>query len=139
MIKTVVNTLLLSNPDVEHLLRRICPTLFPQKLTETAADGIHIAIWISIENDLVLSAACLPTVPPFFRACKAFVSTHVRTSSRSVNRTSFMNIDTPHRAIRRTDTMVVELVRNQEFPGSWAVKRGNESFVSELLGEDFRW
>lgn len=32
---------------------------------------MYIAIWNSIENDFVLSTACLPAVPPVLRLCKS--------------------------------------------------------------------
>lgn len=46
--------------------------------------AIEIGIWNSIENDFVISAACLPAVPPFLRAFKKGLKTHISTSrSRS--------------------------------------------------------
>lgn len=38
-------------------------------------DGIYIGIWNSIENDFVLSAACLPAVPPVIRLFKSKIPT----------------------------------------------------------------
>ncbi|KAJ5084028.1 hypothetical protein NUU61_008607 [Penicillium alfredii] len=38
---------------------------------------IRFVMWSSIENDFVLSAACLPASPPFFRACKRVLSSQI--------------------------------------------------------------
>ena len=66
-----INTLLCEYPSIHHLNKHILT--IPD-------DAIDIGIWNSIENDFVLSAACLPHVPPFFRAFSKVVKTHVSTS-----------------------------------------------------------
>ncbi|KAF2634159.1 hypothetical protein P280DRAFT_512095 [Massarina eburnea CBS 473.64] len=50
------------------------------KLNELLTKALHVALWNSIENDFVLIAACLPSVPPLFRAFGMFAKTHLGTS-----------------------------------------------------------
>lgn len=49
----------------------------------TSVDAIQIGIWNNIENAFVLSAACLPAVPPVFRVFRNAVKTHVSSLSGS--------------------------------------------------------
>ncbi|KAJ5267454.1 hypothetical protein N7478_010262 [Penicillium angulare] len=65
--KLYSNTTLLGNPDIITLL----------------FDAIQIGIWNNIENAFVLSAACLPAVPPVFRVFRNAVKTHVSSLSGS--------------------------------------------------------
>ncbi|KAL9608657.1 MAG: hypothetical protein Q9167_006524 [Letrouitia subvulpina] len=110
VVKLIANTTLLGNPDVNTLL----------------FNGIRIAIWNSIENDFVLSAAFLPTTPPFFRVCKAFVETHVTTSTRSINPISFKFLKKSGRPCKYDDNLAIELAHNGELPGTWESKLRSE-------------
>ncbi|KAI4095256.1 MAG: hypothetical protein LQ339_007315 [Xanthoria mediterranea] len=100
VVKIVANTALLGKPDVNALLY----------------SGIDIGIWNSIENDFVLSAACLPSVPPFFRACKDFVQTHTSTFSRKSYSTSFAPPKASNEPKGPDDSGAMELARYDELP-----------------------
>lgn len=52
MVKVHWNSSLLGNPN----------------LIDLYIDALHIGLWNSVENDFVLIAACLPSVPPVFVA-----------------------------------------------------------------------
>lgn len=133
MVKLISNTALLGSPDVNALLCEwllwIATNLGPH-LRDTD-DGIYIGIWNSIENDFVLSAACLPSVPPFFRACKLFAKTHIMSFSRRTHSTSLSSLKSSDRPGRRDESLAIELTRNDELPGMWNSKIGHQYSGSE--------
>lgn len=110
VVKLVSNTVLLGHPDVVQLLY----------------SGIRIGIWNSIENDFVLSAACLPSVPPFFRACKLYVKTQITLFSQRTHPTSFSSLKSSSRSGKQDDNLAIELAHNGELPGTWGSKTRDE-------------
>ncbi|KAI9685245.1 MAG: hypothetical protein M1822_004618 [Bathelium mastoideum] len=67
VIKVYSNSTLLGNPS----------------LTKVYKDALHIGLWNSIENDFILIAACMPSVPPFIIACRSFTQNYLSTSGVS--------------------------------------------------------
>ncbi|KAL8703544.1 MAG: hypothetical protein Q9201_003274 [Fulgogasparrea decipioides] len=114
IVKLVSNTALLGSPDINKVLY----------------NGIQIGIWNSIENDFVLSAACLPSVPPFFRACKTFFETHTSPFEHTYL-TSFRSPKPPSRPRHADDNWATELAHNAELPGTSGGKNGNDYSESE--------
>lgn len=117
VVKLKANTtLLVESPDVNQILYHT----------------IHICIWNGIENDFVLSAACLPSVPPTFRACKLFLNTHISSlSRRRTHRVSFNSLKLSSRSDRPDDTLAIELARNCEPPGTRETQSGVDYSGSE--------
>lgn len=120
VIKLDSNTSLLGNPDVNTLL---CEWFsgdsgISNEYSCDIDDGIHIGIWNSIENDFVLSAACLPYAPPFFRACKLFMHTYITSFSQRLHSKPFRSLDVSSRSGRLDDSLALELAHNGELPGT---------------------
>jgi hypothetical protein len=70
-VKVVNNGSLLGNPTIVELFTKV----------------IHIGLWNSLENDLIMVAACLPSTRPLFRRCNELAKTHF-TASRSTRMNS---------------------------------------------------
>ncbi|KAL9619122.1 MAG: hypothetical protein Q9160_006211 [Pyrenula sp. 1 TL-2023] len=106
VVKLKSNTLLLGDPDVNKLIY----------------EGIRIGIWNSIENDFVLSAACLPAVPPFFRASKLLA----KKQFTSLSRRTYVSINSFGRMSGRDDAQAMELASNGELPSGAGYKSKDE-------------
>ncbi len=89
LVKVSNNATLLGNPN----------------LTELYTNALHIGLWNSIENDFVLIAASLPSVPPVFVACTRFTGTKL--SFRSLK-------SRPHHIPLEEH----KIARNGQLPGS---------------------
>jgi hypothetical protein len=86
-------------------------------------------MWNSIENDFVISAACLPSVPQFFRACMSSRqnSTTGSSFSRRTNLSSFTQLKPSSRPDEIEDGMAIELTRSEETPETLGHSRTNDS------------
>jgi len=80
-------------------------------LTEVYTHALHIGLWNSIENDLIIIAACLPAVPPLFVALKRTIKTRTLRSTF----TSLKSTPTPK---ARVEEYALEIARNGQPPGS---------------------
>ncbi|PCG90969.1 Hypothetical protein PENO1_096410 [Penicillium occitanis (nom. inval.)] len=97
IVKLISNTTLLGNPDALKLLY----------------DGIYIGIWNSIENDFVLSAACLPAVPPVIRLFTSKIPTRKQAAPGS----SVPNANARFRKLKNDSK--IELTDSGQFSKTW--------------------
>jgi len=93
VIKVSGNSSLLGNPN----------------LLEVYTHALHIGLWNSIENDLIICAACLPGVPPLFIAARRSVT--IRSTFNSLGPTSST-------AKVPDEEYALEIARNGQRPGS---------------------
>jgi hypothetical protein len=76
-------------------------------------DGIYIGIWNSIENDFVLSAACLPAVPPVIRLFTSKIPTRKQAAPGS----SVPNANAKFRKLKNDSK--IELTDSGQFSKTW--------------------
>ncbi|KAL8949401.1 MAG: hypothetical protein Q9222_004484 [Ikaeria aurantiellina] len=100
VIKLISNTTLLGNPDVETVLYY----------------GIQIGMWNSIENDFVLSAACLPSLPVFVQACNRSVRDNYYLGTKKTSH-SFSSSSRYRIFEKKDDKMTAELACRGAMPG----------------------
>ncbi|RAH70082.1 uncharacterized protein BO66DRAFT_438443 [Aspergillus aculeatinus CBS 121060] len=91
--------------------------------------ALRIALWNRVENEFVLTAACLPAAPPIIRAC----SRALRRSGLSTSPSNMYGYSRkPKVPGPYSDITTVELVTNAQKPGRWnSTGEGNGSSVSE--------
>ncbi|KAJ5587720.1 uncharacterized protein N7459_003485 [Penicillium hispanicum] len=125
IVKLWANTRLMKAQDTVGIISESHPRLSVRSRSNLpVVDCVRIAMWSSIENDFVLSAACLPAVPPCIRASRAFLRSHSLLGSRPY-RNSILTFRSSRRSTQ-PDSGATELVRHGEPPGMWGIKVGVE-------------
>lgn len=80
VVKVSSNTSLLGDPTLNQLYTR----------------ALNIGLWNSIENDLIMVAACLPSTRPLLKACKVFAQTHMSLLTSFKPRRRISSSDSQH-------------------------------------------
>lgn len=95
-------------------------------------DGIYIGIWNSIENDFVLSAACLPAVPPVIRLFKSKIPTRKQAAPGS-------SVPNPNAKFRKLkNDSKIELTDSGQFSKTWAAENMHTTYSPVVPPHDSR-
>jgi hypothetical protein len=94
VVKVSSNTSLLGTPTLNQLY----------------TNALHIGLWNSIENDLIIVAACLPSTRPLFKACKIFTQIHVSMFTASKSRRIQSSSDSQHSLKANSEHEVNDMV-----------------------------